>query len=865
MAIKTTGASIITSKSAISSGLVIVNRPEGYVITGPRVESGTTFKKLVVAPGFPDNIEDITGGGGGNAPTITSIVVTDDNWVPTGINVIDSETGGYIEINGTGFDSGAIVYLNGEAITTTFVDDTKLRVVVPPTESGTYAIMVFNSDDAGTIFTNLTLSIAPTFITPAGSLGSFYETLTVTGAQANVRANSDSSISYTIFSGSLPAGLTLQSATGNIVGTSPVTAFETNYPFTVAATDSESQSSTRSFSITILPDLVTFINPEDSILEIPLSLGYPIANIILDAVAISETNITFSANILPSNVFLTGNLIAGTPNILGNITSLVTATAETNRTANVIIYYPVLEPFQLSNYRPIEKNYLYDRISSGKSIRMSADGIHFYKVNSSNDFITRYDLTVPFKIDTASKSQEVAFTNIDSNPTDVHFKPDGSRMYIAGDTNLKVFEFALTTPWDITTNVKIGELSTSSISSALDGLFFNDDGSKLYILSKFLTTDFIYELNLSTPWQANSATYSGANIGVDTRALNVTMMSDGKTLLVKTDVGYIKPIKLSTPWDITTGVEDTANILNQCNISSLLSSEGIEAVNGNVYIGGDSNRLTVQVQLQTANVFSNINFNKVKGFYDVTHNGNAKQTIGDGDGVYVSPDGTRMFITGDASVDRTYQFNLSTPYDITTAVYNSNLLTTSGVGSDLYFKPDGTKMYLTSTATDRVTEYSLSTPWQVNSAVIVGNVAISTDPSGITFKPDGTKMYVTKLSNDSINELNLSTPWQVNTAVQTSSVIVSATALGGENAPTGIDISDNGLVILVIGAGKDAIHQYNLSIPWQANTATYNGNTSISNRELDPSGINITKDGYYIYFIGDSQDYVWQYELGLLS
>jgi DNA-binding beta-propeller fold protein YncE len=126
-------------------------------------------------------------------------------------------------------------------------------------------------------------------------------------------------------------------------------------------------------------------------------------------------------------------------------------------------------------------------------------------------------------------------------------------------------------------------------------------------------------------------------------------------------------------------------------------------------------------------------------------------------------------------------------------------------------------------------------------------------------------MYVTKLSNDSINELNLSTPWQVNTAVQTSSVIVSATALGGENAPTGIDISDNGLVILVIGAGKDAIHQYNLSIPWQANTATYIGNTSISNRELGPMGINITKDGYYIYFIGDSQDYVWQYELGLLS
>jgi DNA-binding beta-propeller fold protein YncE len=335
---------------------------------------------------------------------------------------------------------------------------------------------------------------------------------------------------------------------------------------------------------------------------------------------------------------------------------------------------------------------------------------------------------------------------------------------------------------------------------------------------------------------------------------------------VRTNVGYITPIKLSTPWDITTSVSDTANNLSSCLFAPLLigTNGGIYSVNGNVYV--ESDRLTAQIPLQTANVFSNVDFNKVKGLYSVDYNGGAGQSIGVGKGVHVSPDGTKMFITGDSSVNRTYQFNLSIPYDITTAVYNSNLVhTTSGVGSDLYFKPDGTKMYLPSIATDRITEYSLSTPWQVDTAAIVGNIAISLNPTGITFKPDGTKMYVVKTSNDTINEFNLSTPWQVNTAVQTSSVSVSAFAFGGEGNPAGIDISDNGLFIYVIGSDRDAIHQYNLSTPWQANTATYNGNTSISDKEQTPSGINFTKDGYYFYFIGETQSYVWQYEIGFLS
>ena len=62
------------------------------------------------------------------------------------------------------------------------------------------------------------------------------------------------------------------------------------------------------------------------------------------------------------------------------------------------------------------------------------------------------------------------------------------------------------------------------------------------------------------------------------------------------------------------------------------------------------------------------------------------------------------------------------------------------------FKPDGTKMYVTGSTGDDVNEYDLSTPWDVSTASYNQNFSVAaqeTTPTAVRFKPDGTKMYVT--------------------------------------------------------------------------------------------------------------------------
>ena len=163
----------------------------------------------------------------------TSITVTGTNFV-NGINV---------EAVGT---NGSIV----QADTVTFGSATSVSANLTIPTDGTYFIRLENPNGLAVRSSTalLTVSDAPTFTTAAGSLGSM-----AAGSAANftVAATSDSTVSYSVTSGALPGGLSLNSSTGAITGTESGTTAETTYNFTVTATDAESQTANRAFSITV--------------------------------------------------------------------------------------------------------------------------------------------------------------------------------------------------------------------------------------------------------------------------------------------------------------------------------------------------------------------------------------------------------------------------------------------------------------------------------------------------------------------------------------------------------------------------------------------------------------------------------------
>jgi hypothetical protein len=205
-------------------------------------------------------------------PTITFITV--DGGADTTSGQVDNEASGNvtIEIKGSLFDttSGNVTFVGTSE---TLTPDTQTR-----NNSGLFTVTLPYSsfDDANSPYTvkmtngsglsaELVAGIsadqdAPVFITSAGSLGTIFDSLrssyTLSSAAAT-DADGDT-ITYSITSGSLPAGLSISSSTGAITGTASAVGSNTTSTFTVSAATAAS-TSTRQFTITVnAPAITTF-------------------------------------------------------------------------------------------------------------------------------------------------------------------------------------------------------------------------------------------------------------------------------------------------------------------------------------------------------------------------------------------------------------------------------------------------------------------------------------------------------------------------------------------------------------------------------------------------------------------------------
>ena len=184
------------------------------------------------------------------APTIASVALPNSQTA-----VLDGDT---ITINGTGFKSGCIVKFVASggtqytSPTVTLVTSAQLTAVITNSMAeGVYQLVVNNPSGLGATYDNaFSIDGLPTFTTASGSLGTkaMGDVVNIT-----IAATEDGSAvtSFAVVSGSLPAGLSLNSSTGVISGTCSAVDGDTTSSFTIRASDAENQTATRNFSITV--------------------------------------------------------------------------------------------------------------------------------------------------------------------------------------------------------------------------------------------------------------------------------------------------------------------------------------------------------------------------------------------------------------------------------------------------------------------------------------------------------------------------------------------------------------------------------------------------------------------------------------
>jgi len=130
-------------------------------------------------------------------------------------------------------------------------------------------------------------------------------------------------------------------------------------------------------------------------------------------------------------------------------------------------------------------------------IAFNNDGTKMFMVGVINDSVNEYSLSTAFDITSASFTSSFSVTGQDTFPTGIAFNNDGTRLFMVGSSTNKVYEYSLSTAFDLTSTVVFTGLSFSVAGQDTDSqsIAFNNDGTKMFMVG--FDTENVFEYNLS--------------------------------------------------------------------------------------------------------------------------------------------------------------------------------------------------------------------------------------------------------------------------------------------------------------------------------------------------------------------------------
>jgi len=516
------------------------------------------------------------------------------------------------------------------------------------------------------------------------------------------------------------------------------------------------------------------------------------------------------------------------------------------------------------------------------SIAFNNDGTKMFIGGNTGDDINEYDLSTAFDISTASYSQNFSVASEDANPADIAFNSDGTVMLILGLANDSVFEYTLTTGFDLSTaSYSSTSFSVASQLSIPTGMAFNSDGTKMFVVGN--TTDSVFEYTLTTGFDISTASYSSVSFSVASQESSpngITFDSIGSKMFIlgitTNDAVY--------EYDLSSGL---SLVLGTGSFASADVGKTIEANAGAFVLKAtDGSVSTVTAPTSYAQVASGswemyaVRYNTTDGDlelsgtffngYDVSTASYSSTSFSvssedtDPRGIAFNNDGTKMYIVGDVGND-VNEYNLSTAFDISTAVYSQNFSVASQSTNPegIFFKPDGTKMYIASESSSSIEAYNLSTAFDISTATFDNDTSTSsfeTGVSGVALNNDGTKLYFVGYNTDTVYQFALSTAYDVSTrggsAEQTFSVS-SQDAL-----PHDIVFNPDGTKMFIVGKSGQDINEYTLSTAFDISTATFVDAFSVASQETNPTAMAFNNDGSKMFVVGYDSDTVYEYNVG---
>lgn len=129
----------------------------------------------------------------------------------------------------------------------------------------------------------------------------------------------------------------------------------------------------------------------------------------------------------------------------------------------------------------------------------------------------QYTLSTPGDVSTASYDSKFFASAQDTGMFAVELNSNGTKMIGVGDTNNKLFQYTLSTAFDIST-ASYDSVSFDFSAQVTDphNLYINDAGTRLYILG--VSGNTVYQYNFGTPYDLSTLVYSGITFSASAQA-----------------------------------------------------------------------------------------------------------------------------------------------------------------------------------------------------------------------------------------------------------------------------------------------------------------------------------------------------------
>ena len=453
----------------------------------------------------------------------------------------------------------------------------------------------------------------------------------------------------------------------------------------------------------------------------------------------------------------------------------------------------------------------------------------------------------------------------------IFFKPDGYKMYTTAIN--RILEYTLSSAWNVNTAIFTSNTPADPniLYSSYADLFWKDDGTKLYAITKEDIVDNVTVVFPGSGFRANDnivftdpAGFSGITAVARVLAVN----SDGLThpnsyLICANTITEQQAIAIGL-YSNTSGGNANTSMANTLSYYAYALTGPVANINiisgGSGYFVAPSANIVGNTAIRSLGIVGSVKINNGGTGYangDVLAFTTVVGNYGYGaNGVAV--------VNATGTIIRTELKPITNNYTIGGTGYANNYFptisvsTVSGVGANLEVSSllgsgDILSVSIGQTSNVKVVEYDATDSWNLQSVNVASystsnaNIALQEiQPSGIYFSNTGSSMFIVGANSGKVQQYTLSTPWNVNTASYSANVSI----LSQETDPSSLAFTKDGKYMYVLGASVDTVHEYLLSTEWNISTTIYNRAFDIGDDLNYPLGLYIDLSNNRIFVSG---------------